>query len=106
MATDTTFFSYSRSDSAFVLKLAKDLRDAGAELWLDQLDIKAGSRWDASIEAALNASTCIIVILSPASVGSNNVMDEVSFALENGKTVIPVMITECVTPFRLRRVQR
>lgn len=106
MAAEISFFSYSRSDSAFVLKLAKDLRDAGADLWLDQLDIRAGSHWDASIEAALNMASRMIVILSPASVGSNNVMDEVSFALENNKTVIPVLLAECKPPFRLRRLQR
>ncbi len=105
MATETTFFSYSRTDSAFVLKLAKDLRDAGAELWLDQLDIKAGSHWDSSIEAALNIAPRLIVILSPASVSSDNVMDEVSFALETGKTVIPVLLSQCTMPFRLRRLQ-
>ena len=106
MTKETTFFSYSRSDSDFVLQLAKDLRDAGADLWLDQLDIKAGSRWDASIEAALNSASRLIVILSPASVDSNNVMDEVNFALENSKTVIPVLLSECTAPFRLRRLQR
>lgn len=105
MATETTFFSYSRTDSAFVLRLAKDLRDAGAELWLDQLDIKAGSHWDSSIEAALKTAPRLIVILSPASVSSDNVMDEVSFALETGKTVIPVLLSQCTTPFRLRRLQ-
>ena len=105
MATETTFFSYARADSAFALKLAKDLRDSGAEIWLDQLDIKPGSRWDASIEIALDAAACMIVILSPASVASNNVMDEVSFALENGKRVIPVLLHECKLPFRLRRLQ-
>ncbi len=106
MESAKTFFSYSRADSAFVLRLAKDLRDAGASLWLDQLDIKAGSHWDASIETALNSAQCMIVILSTTSVASNNVMDEVSFALENGKSVIPVLLNECNTPFRLRRLQR
>lgn len=53
---DTIFFSYSRSDSEFVLKLAKDLRDAGVSIWLDQLDIAPGSHWDASIEKALHTS--------------------------------------------------
>ncbi|HEV8084243.1 MAG TPA: TIR domain-containing protein [Chitinophagaceae bacterium] len=105
MATETTFFSYSRTDSDFVLKLAKDLRDAGAELWLDQLDIKAGSHWDSSIEAALNNAPRLIVILSPASVSSDNVMDEVSYGLETGKTVIPVLLSQCTMPFRLRRLQ-
>ena len=105
MSTKTTFFSYSRTDSEFVLKLAKDLRDAGAELWLDQLDIKAGDHWDTSIEAALNSASRVIIVLSSASVKSNNVMDEVSYALESGKPVIPVMINDCTPPFRLRRLQ-
>lgn len=105
MSTGLTFFSYSRADSAFVLKLAQDLRNAGANIWLDQLDIKAGSRWDASIEAALNASSTILIILSPTSVASNNVMDEVSFGLESNKTVIPVLLAQCTIPFRLKRLQ-
>ena len=32
-------------------------------------------------------------------------MDEVSYALESGKPVIPVMINDCTPPFRLRRLQ-
>ena len=106
MATETTFFSYSRSDSAFVLKLASDLRNAGADIWLDQIDIKPGSHWDKSVEAALNSAQRLIVVLSPTSVSSDNVMDEVSFALGNGKTVIPILLSECTTPFRIKRLQR
>ena len=105
MAIEKTFFSYSRDDSEFVLKLAKDLRAAGANIWLDQLDIVAGKRWDAEIETALQNSQGQLVILSPSSVESNNVMDEVSFALENGKVVIPIIYKECQIPFRLKRLQ-
>ena len=42
------FFSYSRADGEFVLKLASDLRAAGIDLWLDQEDIPPGERWDRS----------------------------------------------------------
>lgn len=107
MTTDskTTFFSYARADAEFVLKLATDLRQAGASVWLDQLDIKPGARWDAAIETALHAARHLIVVLSPSSVSSNNVMDEVSYALENGKSVIPVLISDCTIPFRLKRLQ-
>ena len=48
----------------------------------------------------------MIVVLSPKSVASNNVMDEVSYALEENKLVIPVLHKDCNIPFRLRRVQR
>ena len=75
------FFSYSRTDAEFVLKLASDLCSAGVDLWLDQLDISPGDRWDLAVEKALEASRCIVVILSPASVDSQNVRDEVSYAL-------------------------
>ena len=103
---DTIFFSYSRADSSFVLKLAKDLRDAGVNIWLDQLDIAPGSHWDASIEKALHTSKTLLIILSSTSVASENVMDEVSYALEEGKKVIPILLSNCETPFRLRRLQR
>lgn len=105
MEKETIFFSYAREDSTFVLKLAQDLRGSGAKLWLDQLDIKPGSRWDVSIENALKNSKLLLVVMTPGSVSSNNVMDEVSYALEKGKNIIPVLYKACEIPFRLRRFQ-
>ena len=81
------FCSYSRVDTGFVLKLANDLRSAGVSLWIDQLDIPPGARWDSAVENALMASSCLLVVLSSASVVSQNVMDEVAFALENQKKI-------------------
>ena len=106
MSTQKIFFSYSRSDSPFALTLAKDLREAGADIWIDQLDIPAGTHWDAAVEKALNSAAYVLVILSNASTASTNVMDEVSFALESGKKIIPVLLEDCLAPFRLRRLQR
>ena len=99
------FFSYSREDSDFALRLAQDLKAAGASVWLDQLDILPGQRWDRAVEDALTSCPRMLVILSPASVNSTNVMDEVSFALEENKVVIPIVYKDCTIPFRLRRVQ-
>lgn len=101
----TYFISYSRADSDFVLRLAKDLRNAGIPIWLDQIDIVAGTRWDQAIETALASCSAFIVALSPESIASVNVMDEVSFALEEKKSIFPVLIKPCKVPFRLRRLQ-
>jgi hypothetical protein len=98
------FFSYAHEDAQFALRLAKDLRAAGAAVWIDRLDIKVGQRWDSAVEEALVKCPQLLVILSPASVDSTNVMDEVSFALDNGKTVLPVIHGQCAIPFRLRRL--
>jgi TIR domain len=63
------FFGYSREDSAFVLSLAKDLRAAGAAVWLDQLDMRPGDRWDQGLRrhAAGQASLPAGPSLSPIS---------------------------------------
>lgn len=106
MATSKIFFSYSRLDSAFALQLAKDIRASGVDIWIDQLDIPAGYHWDAAVEKALAISACVLVILTPSSTASTNVMDEVSFALESGKKIIPVLLEDCLPPFRIRRLQR
>jgi len=99
------FFSYGRADAEFVLKLAADLRSNGTNVWLDQLDIPGGARWDRAVEEALHASPCLLVVLSPASVASNNVMDEVSFGLETDKRIVPILFKDCAVPFRLKRFQ-
>src|SRR5688500_2704260 len=105
MSDDRTFVSYSRADSQFAVKLASDLRANGASVWIDQLDIAAGARWDDAIEEALRRSARVIVLLSPKSAASQNVMDEVSFALDEGKTIVPVLVERCTIPMRLRRLQ-
>ena len=98
----TAFFSYSRDDSEFALRLAADLKAAGANVWLDQLDMLGGERWEESVQKALEKYPRVIVILSPSAVDSPHVRDEVAFALDEKMTVIPVFHLDCKVPFRLR----
>jgi hypothetical protein len=99
------FFSYARSDGAFVLRVARALRSEGCSVWVDQLDIPKGARWDVEVETALKACTCLVAVISPASVASSNVMDEISYALDEKKTVLPILFQQCAIPFRLKRLQ-
>jgi len=99
------FVSYSRADSEFALKLVRDLKAAGISVWLDQLDIIPGQVWDREIEAAVVISPCMLVILSPTSVISDDVANEFNYALDERKIVIPVLHRDCPVPFRLRRRQ-
>lgn len=100
------FISYSRNDSEFALRLAQDLKTAGACVWLDQLDIQPGVPWDNAIETALSQSPVMLLVLSPDSARSDNVRNEISFALEEGKVIIPVLYMDCTVPLRLQRTQR
>lgn len=99
------FVSYSRSDSEFAKRLVGDLKSQGVQVWLDQIDIRGGARWDAEIEKALDGSKEVLVILSAASVESQNVLDEINLALDEGKSIIPVLKNDCRVPFRIRRLQ-
>lgn len=100
------FFSYSRVDSEFALGLGDKLRSAGCNIWLDQMDIAPGRSWDDEIEKALRECQTVLVILSPNSVASQNVKDEISYALKKSKRILTIMYLECEVPFRIDRVQR
>ena len=101
----STFISYSRVNSEFVVRLAKDLKAAGYDVWLDQLDIPKGARWDDAIEAAVERSSTFMIVLAPESIESQNVKDELSYAIDSGKQILPVVIKSCKIPLRLRRFQ-
>jgi TIR domain len=90
----------------FALRLVEDLKTAGVNIWLDQLDIDAGAAWDRAVEDALFRCPSMLVILSDVSVNSEHVRDEISFALSRQKRILPVLYRDCEIPFRLARLQR
>jgi hypothetical protein len=98
------FISYSRTDGAFALRLHDSLRKIGLNAWLDAKSIRGGDLWDEAVESALKHSSVVIVVLSPESVRSRSVLDEVFYALDEAKVLVPVMYKRCDVPFRLRRL--
>ncbi|MGA7192851.1 MAG: toll/interleukin-1 receptor domain-containing protein [Anaerolineales bacterium] len=99
------FISYSHVNRDFAIKLAKALRAAEYAVWFDQLDIPAGARWDDEVENALRDCSIFMVILTPASIASENVKDEIGYAIDHGKRILPVLLEDCDVPLRLRRFQ-
>lgn len=100
-----TFISYSRINKDFALKLALELRNSGFDIWLDQLDIPTGSRWDDEVERALAECEIFMVILTPASSTSDNVKDEIGYAIDAGKRILPILLENAKVPLRLIRFQ-
>jgi hypothetical protein len=99
------FLSYSRSDYLIAMKIVSGLSNNGLRIWVDQINISPGAIWDQEIEKALEKYDCLIFLLSATSVSSNNVLNEVYFAIESNKFIIPIKISDCKVPFRLRRFQ-
>lgn len=100
------FICYSRKDEDFALRLAADLRTRGVGIWMDQLDIRDGANWDDEVDSALAVTQTTLVLLSPNSVTSEHVKDELAAALEDRDTVIPLMLQDCRVPHRILRKQR
>jgi TPR repeat protein len=101
----TTFFSYCRQDKEFATRLAEDLKASGANVWMDRLDIAPGQEWDDAVEEAVSQCPRMLLLLSSASVQSRNVRNEVAYALDEKKTIIPVLYQDCTIPLQLRRIQ-
>jgi hypothetical protein len=101
----SVFISYSRVNKEFAARLAKDLRSAGYPIWFDLMDIPTGARWDDTVEKALRECSIFMIILTPASIASENVKDEIGYAIDHGKRILPVLLETCEVPLRLRRFQ-
>ncbi len=96
------FISYSRADAAFAHRLTASLREAGGDVWIDVADIRSGDDWSDAIQAALDQCAIMLLILSPEAMDSVNVASEWKYYLDEGKTVIPVLLRDTRINFRLR----
>ncbi len=104
MSNKKIFLSYSRRDTEYVSNLVEALRKQNFDVWFDK-NIRTGTDWDDTIEQELKNADGIVLVLSKTSCVSENVKDEMSFAIGLDKPVIPIKIEDCDVPMRLARKQ-
>ena len=97
------FVSFSTKDVAFAKRFSSDLINYGANIWISFEEIK-DDYWDLQVEDALNFCNTVIVILSPNSVRSHNVRDELSKAVARKKRILPIVIQQCEIPIFISRL--
>ena len=90
--TDHIFISYSSKDRAFVDQLANELRKLGHTVWIDFQGIRGGDEWKQSISDGLYPSRVVLLVLSPDSILSEWVEEEIRTARELEKKVIPLLL--------------
>ena len=100
------FVCYARTDSVFVKKIVNELLSNCVDIWFDQINITPGKSWDDEIEVAIQNAQVILFLASPIAVKSQNVKDELSYARNINKLILPVIITPCVLPLRYQRNQQ
>jgi ActR/RegA family two-component response regulator len=97
------FISYSSKDRRFVRKLATDLKRRGAQVWLDEWEIKVGDEIRQRIEHGISEYEYFVVILSKHSVESTWVEKELNAAFMKEVTkkrivILPVLAEKCDIP--------
>lgn len=96
------FISYSRTDRIFVDRLQADLWARGFDVWVDRSRLEGGQQWNAEIERAIAERRIMVLVLSPEAVTSVPVENEYTFALAQGKLVIPLFLRVCPIPAQLQ----
>jgi len=99
------FISYSSSDSDFAELMKMKLEQSNINVWRDVHEISAGEEWRNEIDYGLLNSDTIVVLLNKNSAKSSYVTYEWSFALGNGKNIIPILLEECEIHPRMKVLQ-
>ena len=89
-----SFASYSRRDSGFVEPIVSLMRTAGGHIFYDQTDIAPGDKWNTVISNGLNKAQVLFVFWSKHASQSDYVRDEVETAINQKKTIVPVLLDD------------
>ncbi|MEA5017367.1 MAG: leucine-rich repeat protein [Erysipelotrichaceae bacterium] len=95
------FISYSHRDSQLVFAEIKRLNEFGYHVWYDE-GISPGNEWTDEIAGALEHCALFIVFFTPNSAESDNVQNEIDFALDDKKPCIGVYLKETTLRGRTR----
>jgi hypothetical protein len=97
------FISYCRADSNFAQRLVRSLEEAGLDIWIDAQELKAGDSLLDQIHLAIGSASFFLILLSPHSVNSKWVQQELKFAFtrqlkSNERFVLPLLVANCEIP--------
>ncbi len=90
------FISYSRKDSEFVHKVYDAFKAIEKEVWVDFEDIPLSADWWKEIEAGIDAAETFIFVLTPNSVRSDICLDEIKYAVNANKRIVPILHLDIV----------
>lgn len=90
------FISYCRKDFAKAKRIKEEIeRTTSAKCWMDLDGIESGSQFEDVIISAINNASIVVFMLSNNSMLSRWTKDEVRYAYETRKKIIPVNIDNC-----------
>jgi tetratricopeptide (TPR) repeat protein len=103
------FISYARADaSEFAERVRVFCAARGHDAWLDiEGGIQTGERYDVAIERGLQNADAVVSILTPAAVRAGGFCrNEIAYALDQGKLLVPIRYLACQTPVQIYTLQQ
>lgn len=85
------FISYSRKDKPVAKNIADALLAKGYQIWADWEDIPLTVDWWNEIKAGIDAASTFAFLISPDSAMSDVCLEEVKYAVENHKRIVPIL---------------
>jgi uncharacterized protein YegL len=85
------FISYIEKDSDTARDLAQGLETAGYKTWYYGRDSLPGLQYLRQVRQKIDATPIVMIIISPESLNSAQVYNEITYAHETGKSFLPIL---------------
>lgn len=101
--SQNVFISYAEDDLKWAEAIARELEEAGVEVWFDAERIDTGDVWRPDLREALREASTVLVIVSANAASSSWVQFEagaaLSAAVEEQKRVVPIYLSHRGTDY-------
>src|SRR6266487_5458723 len=88
------FISYSRKDFDFAKKIVDALATNNLDTWIDWKSIPKGEDWEQEIYRGIEEADAFLFLISSDSVISQMCNKEIAHAVQNGKRILPIFISQ------------
>ena len=97
----SVFVSYSGRDNPVVNEVARSLRQARFDVWIDEANIPGGRSWRAEIAKAIGGCDAVLFLINRAAVSSEPCLEEVALARSKRKPVLSAFLEPVDLPDEL-----
>jgi predicted ATPase len=92
------FLSYAAVDRQRALAIANALQTAGISVWIDREGITGGASYSLEIATAIRTAPVFLLCVTPASLASRNVRQEIALAWKHEKPIMPLLLEPTAIP--------
>jgi hypothetical protein len=99
--SEFVFVSYAHADQTEIEDVIAHIRSDGMKVWSD-FEITPGAEWRAQVARAVQSCSAFVLCVSRASLESRHCVQEISFAVDEGRPILVVYLEQVELPVSLR----